>query len=57
MTDIEKRSMAASEVVRFADGQGGVLHGHVKSAERDHFPAVSNVEVIKRGFAEFSCGS
>ena len=52
VTDVKERRVAACEVVGGADGEGGVLDGHVETAEMDHFRAMGHVEVVERGFAE-----
>jgi hypothetical protein len=44
---VEEGGVAASEMVGGADAEGGVLHWHMEAPERDHFPAVGEVEVVE----------
>lgn len=50
--DVEERAVRAREVVRGADGERGVLHGHVEAAEGNHLAAVREMEVVERGLLE-----
>lgn len=50
--DVEEGGVGAREVMRGADGEGGVLDGHVEAAEGDHLSAVGDVEVVEGGFLE-----
>lgn len=49
---VEEGGVRAGEVVRGADAEGGVLHGHVETAEGHHFAAVREVEVVEGGLLE-----
>lgn len=55
VADIKERGVAAREMVRGADREGVVLHRHVEAAEGDHFPAVSEVEIVEGCFPQ-RCG-
>lgn len=57
VTDVKEGGVRAREVVRGADGEGGILYGHLETAKWHHFPAVREVELVERGFTEFACFS
>jgi len=53
---VEEGGVVAREVVRGTDAEGGVLDGHVETAEGDNFSAVRDMQVIEGAFAEFGGG-
>ena len=56
VANVEEGGVRTCEVVRATDGEGCVLDWHLETTERDHFAAISEVEIIEGCFAEICRG-